>query len=745
MKFKIVVLPITVLVLLSFLLLYFFMPPGLVALKGSNFQYEAIDENGQGRVAIGDIDGDGDNDVAVHTWNRDIVWYEYPRWSRHVIATDIDNGGDAIDLADLDNDGDLDLVGPAYVKTNIYWFENPTTSAPKNARLWPVHMIGEAEKEIKDLEAIDLDRDGATDVISRHHDVVRLSFQISPNRWISREIPIFEREGMAVGDLDGDGDKDIVLNGFWLEHPNNPRNGEWNRHNIDPLWYEMSGGGWRDNGVKIALSDIDGDDHLDVVFSASERNENDWPIAWYSTSNPKGGKHAWKKHVIGRLPNVHTLQVADFDLDGDPDVLACRLRDSFFLPALVYLNNGEAEHWPRELIHEGGCYSGKVGDIDTDGDTDFVSSRTWIQPPIYLLRNKRNPDRPLKNYSFRKHHIDDLSEKAMFIQSGDVDGDGKYDIVAGRHWWRNPGKLDGKWIRSEIGEPLHNAFAVFDFDSDGDVDILGTQGRGASPNNAFAWARNDGRGTFSVLTNIDTLGAGDFIQGRVIADFGLGVQVAVSWHNGAGGIYALTVPSDPSSETWTIERLSAETQSEDLSAGDIDRDGDLDLLLGSVWLRNDLSSWTAFVLGEPIEGVPDRNSLADIDGDGDLDAVISLENGIDVYWFEAPSDPTGNWERHLIGKIPGQGFSMDVADFDLDGDLDIVVGEHRGEKQNRVIVFINERQGASWRYWIADSGYANVIDHHDGTQAIDIDQDGDLDLTSIGWYNPRLWIFENVQ
>ena len=36
------------------------------------------------------------------------------------------------------------------------------------------------------------------------------------------------------------------------------------------------------------------------------------------------------------------------------------------------------------------------------------------------------------------------------------------------------------------------------------------------------------------------------------------------------------------------------------------------------------------------------------------------------------------------------------------------------------------------------------IDHHDGTQAVDLDHDGDLDIISVGWSNPKIWIYENL-
>ena len=140
-----------------------------------------------------------------------------------------------------------------------------------------------------------------------------------------------------------------------------------------------------------------------------------------------------------------------------------------------------------------------------------------------------------------------------------------------------------------------------------------------------ASANDDGTGRFTVHTNIDTGGSGDFLQGVAVADFraGAGRQIALSWHNDGGGVQAVNIPADPVGTQWPFSVLSTTTQSEDLSVGDIDGDRDLDLLLGTQWLRNDSGSWTKFDIASFGPEV-DRNRLADFDGDGDLDAALGF-------------------------------------------------------------------------------------------------------------------------
>jgi len=103
------------------------------------------------------------------------------------------------------------------------------------------------------------------------------------------------------------------------------------------------------------------------------------------------------------------------------------------------------------------------------------------------------------------------------------------------------------------------------------------------------------------------------------------------------------------------------------------------------------------------------------------------EADANLYWFERPViDDGGLWIKHLIYT----GYSMnnlDVADLDRDGDMDIITSEHKGSVLN-MLLFENNGKGVFTKQ-ILDQGKES----HLGTLLFDLDQDGDLDITSIGW------------
>jgi hypothetical protein len=348
---------------------------------------------------------------------------------------------------------------------------------------------------------------------------------------------------------------------------------------------------------------------------------------------------------------------------------------------------------------------------------------------------------------WQRQVLDDARpDRAIFIAAGDLDEDGDADVVTGAWWYENPGSNAGPWQRNELGSPLNNEAVVHDLDEDGHLDVLGTEGVGSTANADFAFARGDGTGTLAVTSPVATA-EGDFLQGACVARFDPDgpLQIALSWHQAGRGIQLLTVPENPAEDSWPWEQIETSSQDEALSCGDIDGDGDVDLLLGTRWLRNDGASWSLELVSD-VDGDPDRNRLVDMNGDGRLDAVVGFQ-AISVEgklaWYQQPESPGEPWTEQVIASDVVGPMSVGVADLDDDGDPDVVVGEHNlaSPDDARLLVYENtDGAGTSWQVHTVHRG----DEHHDGAELVDIDADGDLDIVSIGWGHGRVVLYENL-
>jgi len=681
-----------------------------------------------------DVDNDGDSDFIIGSRQKGPSLILYLRsqdgWEKYIIEDDtlpIEAGGA---FYDIDGDGDQDIVFGADATDNkMWWWENPFPHIDKD-KSWTRRIIKKSgANKHHDQIFGDFDGDGKVELVFWNQKDNKLFMAEIPEEpkkagvWNFAEIfsSASESEGLAAADIDLDGQVDIVGGGHWFKHL------EGNNFEAVPI----------DKGQAFSRAKagqlVEGG-RPEVVFVAGD---GVGPLRWYEWENG-----SWKGNDLLKadVDHGHSLEIEDMDGDGNLDIFAAEMRlggENEDAHTWIFYGDGKGNFTKRQIASGYGNHESKIGDMDGDNDPDIlVKPYDWDTPRVDILLN---------NWNWKRHVVDaDKPERAVFIMSADLNNDGNEDIISGGYWYKNPGNIDGKWERIPVGGTFNNAAIAGDWDGDGDVDLLGTEGKGSEPNPSLVWAENDGTGGFSILKNIKTAD-GDFLQGVAANSFhGDGTQIALSWHEEGKGIQMLAVPDNPAGEEWKIYRISNYSQNEALSSGDIDRDGDQDLLLGTKWLRNNVSSWDTVNVFET-DDPPDRNILADMNRDGKLDAVVGYEaisKPGKIAWYEQNGESgSEEWKEHIIGIITGP-MSLDVGDVDNDGDLDVVAGEHNIKAPERAGLYFFENVDGRGNKWL--SHVIHIGDeHHDGAQLVDIDSDGDLDILSIGWTHPRVLIYEN--
>ncbi|MEK6878356.1 MAG: LamG-like jellyroll fold domain-containing protein, partial [Nanoarchaeota archaeon] len=513
--------------------------------------------------------------------------------------------------------------------------------------------------------------------------------------------------------------------------------------------------GFTDFDLYIDMADVNGDGREDIITSPSEGAGGIDNIYWFEALLNRST--AWTPHIIdsGVETVHHFVGTGDFDLDEDVDVASSEMQQGTNPDEVkIYLNDGAGNSWTKFLLSSLGSHSNKVVDIDNDGDLDLFGANHDNPDQVKLwVNNVSTGTTPLSldlwtyiQVDNNRVHDNPNYQKAFGLAMGDVNNDALGDIVSGKYIYTNLGGDMTSWAETTFPRTDFDALLIVDVDGDSNKDVVGMNTIGE-----VIWMENNG-GTWSQLLVAD-IGISDHAissQGYAAAELYSGGAEKKEIVLTNGGLRVLQIPSVPIS-SWTVNTLDASGVVEGIAVGNIDGDGLLDIVgdpneadSSVSWWKNPGTSagtWNENVIGNVPSTIADRFAVADLNNDGNNDVIVSVANDVTanhgVYWFKNPS-----WTRATIFSGTDSINSMDVADMDEDGDIDVIAGEHRpgltGGLGLRVFIYENNNSAASWVQHLVSVGRES----HLGARVADLDGDGDKDIASIAWMDSQfmhLW------
>lgn len=320
----------------------------------------------------------------------------------------------------------------------------------------------------------------------------------------------------------------------------------------------------------------------------------------------------------------------------------------------------------KQMIAAESYESVAVFDVNKDGNQDIVSGDFWYEGPDFIIRHfigEVNRSGPNGEY---------YNEFATIPL--DVNGDGYMDYVSGDWfskaiWWRENPRNNGRWKKHVI-DSTGNVECMIGWDIDGDetIEIV--------PNNPGASLK-----FYKLIKDKDGKGTGEFTKVTVAPKQEHGLGFGDINDDGHGDFVIsegwIECPADPLKGKWILHKFR-------LSNG-----GQMNLGTASV----------------PI-------LVVDVDGDGSNDLIVGQAHGFGLDWYQQTTGKSDNitWTKHPIDPFNSQYHTMQWADIDGDGKMELITGKryraHNGNDPGS-----NDPAGLYYFKWNGESFTKNTISY----------------------------------
>lgn len=674
-------------------------------------------------------------------------------WGRPHFAWDVDNDGD-VDLlvCNLKNDVSAEL----YLNDGTGLFDLDT------AVVFPV-LFG-ATVFVEDVNS-----DGEKDILisgAQNSNGGNLVFHLytgsANGSFVSQNnsfAPVY-RGAMDVGDFDADGDNDLVVvgesNGLpLLKFYSNQ--GNLNFTEITHfMWPAKSPSNYTPlERADVKFGNINGDSYLDLAVIGIDHNGDSRTSVY---TNNLGS--SFTEVSIPQLADLESGEIYLTEVTGDTlnDIVIRGQIDFWNKEAAVIKQT--ASGWvllPNVGIDVLESGTSAMHDIDNDGDMDFFSAGGYRTPHV-----NTNTKQITRQYMNEQDGTFSLalgtqfnSKFASYKAFADFNSDGYQDFILSRQVlpssnsvsiYLNNQNNTFTETPTSISQPV-TYVCVADFNGDGFQDLVAPSRTGNNRLSVFFGTSNLG-----VYSSPVDYALYDYEGGLHLADINQDGHMDICFfdkigsnnpfelkfliNNGSGVFASATTVDAP-----IIDRLNAAVK-----YADFDGDGELDVFVTSrlpytgeahLYLQNSFSfaEDTAFTFPS-VPASAARTAVGDFDGNGLLDALIigdlngGTGGGVSHLLFQ---DSIGYYSAHTSSGLPVLEWgTLDTADVDLDGDLDLLyLGYHDPDRTYRHDVYINDGTGTF--------SPGKFVDIHmvQNSWFMDTDNDGDQDIVQAG-YAPEI-------